>query len=477
MKALGIDQGTTGTKSVILGEDGTLAAGASFEHRQIYPRPGWVEHDPEELFAHVAGAIAAAPGAGCIGLDNQGETVIAWDAATGRPIHNAIVWQDDRTRGFTEKLKADGSEDLTLRIAGLPLDPYFSASKLRWLLDNVAEARGLLRQRRLRLGTSDAFFLARLTGRFSTDVTTASRTSLMSLDSLSWDPGLCELFGVPVECLPEIRPSAGEFGEAGGVPVTASLVDQQAALFGHGCARPGDAKITFGTGAFALALTGGQRLDGSRFGILPTLAWKLGDGPAVFAVEGGVYNAASAVNWARQLGLFSGFGEIDGFASRPAILRELAFVPALSGLGCPHWDRSAAGLWIGLGLDTTRQDMMQSMLEGIALRAAEVVAAMAELAPLGATISVDGGMSRNAYFLSFLANVLERRVIVPSTGELTGLGAARMAMLGLAGAEERLPPLPAPRTAIEPTAGWGKAARSRFAEALRRAKGWKEAGP
>lgn len=475
MRALGIDQGTTGTKSVILEGDGTLSSGVGFEHRQIYPRAGWVEHDAEELLAHVAAAIQAAPGVDCIGLDNQGETVIAWDAATGRPIHNAIVWQDDRTRGLTAKLKADGLEERTLRIAGLPLDPYFSASKLGWLLENVPEARDLLRQSRLRLGTSDAFFLARLTGQFATDVTTASRTSLMSLDSLAWDPELCELFGVPVECLPEIRPSAGDFGAVGGVPVTASLVDQQAALFGHGCARPGDAKITFGTGAFALAVAGNQRLDGSRFGMLPTLAWKAGSAPPAFAIEGGVYNAASAVNWARQIGLFADFAEIGAFAAPPAILRDLAFVPALSGLGCPHWDRSAAGLWIGLGLDTTRQDMMQSMLEGIALRAAEVIAAMAELVPLGETISVDGGMSRNAYFLAFLANVLERRITVPSAAELTGLGAARMAMLGLTGDAGTLPPLPAPASVIAPTADFGKSARARFAEALHRAKGWKGA--
>jgi glycerol kinase len=477
MKAIGIDQGTTGTKSVILGEDGTLLPGRSFEHRQIYPRPGWVEHDPEELLSHVAAAVAAAPGADCIGIDNQGETVIAWDAATGRPVHNAIVWQDDRTRGMTDRLKTEGCEELTLRIAGLPLDPYFSAGKLRWLLDNVPEVRELLRQKRLRLGTSDAFFLARLTGGFATDVTTASRTSLMSLDSLAWDPQLCDLFGVPAECLPEIRPSAGDFGSIGGVPVTASLVDQQAALFGHGCSRPGDAKITFGTGAFALALAGERRLDGSRSGILPTLAWKAGSNPASFALEGGVYNAASAVNWARQLGLFADFAEIGAFDSPPAILRDLAFVPALSGLGCPHWDRSAAGLWIGLGLDTTRHDMMQSILEGIALRAAEVVAAMAELVPIGDTISVDGGMSRNPWFLSFLANVLERRVTVPSTGELTGLGVARMAMLGLSRDAGKLPPLPPPRAAIEPVAAFGKTARARFAEALGRAKGWKGSQP
>lgn len=471
MKVLAIDQGTTGTKAFTLDEDGTFLPVASFEHRQIYPQPGWVEHDAEELLRHVGDAAAAAGSVDAIGLGNQGETVVAWDARTGRPIGNAIVWQDDRTKDVTAALKADGAEDLTLARAGLPLDPYFSASKLRWFIDHVPEARALRAAGRLRLGTSDAFFLDRLAGTFATDVTTASRTSLMCLDTLQWDEDLCRLFGVPPDCLPEIRPSAGSFGTIGAVPVAASLVDQQAALFGHGCTNPGDAKITFGTGAFALALTGGQRIDGSRFGILPTLAWKAGTAPAVFAIDGGVYNAASALNWGRSLGLFSDFAEIDQFEARPAILRDLAFVPALSGLACPHWDRRAGGLWIGMGLDTTRADLMQSMLEGVALRAAEVITAMSELVPLGDTISVDGGMARNGYFLQFLADVLEKTVQVPSSTDLTALGTARMALRGL-GADS-LPPLPQPRRIVKPVEPHGATARARFAGAVTRARGWK----
>lgn len=472
MKVIAVDQGTTATRSFTLDADGRFAAVASFTHRQIYPQAGWVEHDPEELLAHVRDAIAAAGPASAIGIDNQGETVIAWDAATGRPIHNAIVWQDDRTRDVTERMKADGAEALTLRVAGLPLDPYFSATKLRWVIDHVPEARELLRQGRLRLGTSDAFLLDRLTGTFATDVTTASRTSLMSLDTLQWDEGLCDLFGVPIECLPEIRSTTGPFGTIGNMPVTASLVDQQAALSGHGCAEPGDAKITFGTGAFALAVTGPGRVDGSPSGILSTLAWKIGDAKAIFAIDGGVYNAASAINWARGLGLFSDFSEIGAFDRPPAILRDLAFVPALSGLACPHWDRTASGTWLGLGLDTTRADLMQAMLEGIALRTAEVIAAMGELVALRDTISVDGGMARNGYFLQFLADVLEKSVMVPSSTELTALGTARMAMCGLGAA--CLPPLPAPSRIVRPAATHGPAARARFADAIARARGWKQ---
>lgn len=472
MKVIAVDQGTTGTKSFTLESSGHFVPAASFEHRQIYPQPGWVEHDANELLAHVRGAIEATGDADAIGIDNQGETVVAWDAASGEPIHNAIVWQDARTSAVTEKLKAEGAEDLTLKRAGLPLDPYFSAAKLRWFIDNVPEARGLLKRGSLRLGTSDAFFLARLTGAFATDVTTASRTSLMNLDTCQWDEELCRLFGVPMECLPEIRATTGPFGAYAGMPVTASLVDQQAALFGHGCAKPGDAKITFGTGAFALAVAGHARLDGSRFGILPTLAWKIGRAAPDFAIDGGVYNAASAVNWARGLGLFSGFGEISAFEASPAITRGLAFVPALSGLACPHWDRTAGGLWIGLGLDTTRADIMQSLLEGIALRACEVLAAMAELVPLGDSISIDGGMANNGYFAQFLANALGKTVSVPAITDLTALGTARMALLGADAPE--LPALPAPARSFACESRLPESARDMFSDAVRRSKSWRK---
>jgi glycerol kinase len=471
MRVVAVDQGTTGTKAFTLDAEGRFSEVAAAEHRQIYPQAGWVEHDAEELLAHVTAAIAAAGPVDAIGIDNQGETVVAWDGATGRPLHNAIVWQDDRTREVTERLKAEGREATTLALAGLPLDPYFSASKLRWLYDNAPGARDLHRQGRLRLGTSDAFFLDRLTGHFATDVTTASRTSLMSLDSFTWDADLCRLFGVPMDCLPEIRATAGSFGRHAGTPVTASLVDQQAALFGHGCAGLGDCKITFGTGAFALAVAGASRLDGSRFGILPTVAWKQGSAAADFAIEGGVYNAASALNWARSLGLFAEFADIDHFAGPSALSRGIVFVPALSGLGCPHWDRSAAGLWLGMGLETTRQDMVQALLEGIALRAAEIIAAMSELVPLGQEISIDGGMARNGYFRQFLADALQKTIIVPATADLTAMGTARMALRG-AGLRD-LPPLPAPLARVTPGQPIPETQGARFREALNRARNWR----
>jgi glycerol kinase len=467
MKILALDQGTTGTKAFTYDEEGKFKTVFSAEVEQHFPKPGWVEHDPAQLIGHIETAIKKGGKIDAIGIANQGETLLAWNAKTGTPIYHAIVWQDDRTKDFCAALKAQGAEALAKERAGLPLDPYFSASKFRWLLDNVPEAKELAAQGALHLGTSDAFFLERLTGQFVTDVTTASRTSLMNLDTCLWDDELCALFGVPRECLPEIRATTGPFGGT----VTASMVDQQAALFGHGCMKPGDAKITFGTGAFALALVGPRRPVQDKSGLLPTVAWKIGAVPADFAMDGGVYNAASAVNWAKGLGLFKNWDEINSFEKPSAISRGLAFVPALSGLAAPHWDRNAAGLWLGLGLDTSKQDMMQAVLEGVALRACEVMQVMERQGAKGNSISIDGGLSKNPYFGQFLATALNRRVVVSSSADLTGLGIARMAMLG-AGAKA-LPPLPQPSQAFVPLDPLPANLHSRFGIAVLRAKGWK----
>lgn len=483
---LALDQGTSGTKAHRLVPGGGFAEVAVFEHRQILPRAGWVEHDPAELLGHLRQCLergAAGPERpAAIGLANQGETVVAWDRASGRPLANAIVWQDSRTLDAVERLRAAGAEAETRARAGLPLDPYFSAGKLRWLLDHADGAGALLRQGRLGLGTSDSFFLDRLLGRYVTDVTTASRTSLMSLATGDWDPELCRLFGVPVEALPPIAATLAPFGEiAGGalagVPVTASAVDQQAALFGHGCHRPGRAKITFGTGAFALAVVG-ERLPVVVAGLLPTVAWQRPGRPPTYALEGGVHHAASAVNWARRLGLFGAFAEIESFAGPSALESGLVFVPALSGLGAPHWDRSAAGLWIGFGPETGPRDLVRAVLEGVALRAAELIEAMAAATPLepdvSAGVSIDGGLSRNGYFRGFLAAALGRTVVVPATAELTGLGIAAMALVGAGLAEPGDPRLGSPPLLrVEPTQTLPSALRARFAAALDRSRGWR----
>ncbi len=472
MKVLAIDQGTTGTKAFTYDVNGNFQAVAKFEHTQIYPQAGWVEHDPLELLAHLKSCIAAAGAVDAVGIDNQGETIMAWNAQSKRPIYNAIVWQDSRTSDVIAKLKSDGAEELTLNRAGLALDPYFSASKMRWIIDHVPEAKILLSQRRLRLGTSDAFFLDSLTGEFATDVTTASRTSLMNVDTCQWDDDLCALFKIPRECLPEIRSTTGYFGIIGKTPITANLVDQQAALFGHGCEKPGDAKMTFGTGAFALAISGAVRSATTTSGLSATIAWALKNQRQQYALEGGVYNAASAVNWAKSLGLFNDYAEINSFEVSSAISRGLVFVPALSGLACPHWDRSASGLWIGMGLNTTKKDLMQSILEGIGLRSAEVIDAISvETGPIK-TLSIDGGLAQNPYFVKFLAEAIGCEIRVAGTTDITALGTARMALIGVG--QKNVPNLPASKMVISPDRPRARENHIKFAKAVSRAKAWNE---
>ena len=424
MSILAIDQGTTSTRAILFGS-GTRRLVHQMRHAQHQPAPAHVEHDPEEILGHVRDCMERADGpVEAVALANQGESCLAWDAVTGRPVTPVLVWQDARTEPDVERLRSDGAEPLSLERTGLPLDPYFSASKLGWILRSVPEAAELHRAGRLRLGTTDAFFLQRLTGRCATDVTTASRTGLMDLSRLQWDEEMCRLHGVPVEALPPIVPTTGDFGavRAGGreVPLRASVVDQQAALYGHGCREAGDAKITFGTGAFALAVAGSRRPAAD--GALPTVAWQRAGEPAVYALDGGVYAASAAVEWARGLG-------IDGaaFEGASAAERGLVFVPALAGLACPHWDRSARGAWLGLGLDTTRADMHRAVLEGVALRMGEVIAAMERSIALPGPIPIDGGMSANAHFVQFLADVLGRELVVSDEPELTARGAAELA--------------------------------------------------
>lgn len=426
MRIAAIDQGTTSTRVLILGADGSLEPVLSLSHGQTYPAAGYVEQDAQELLQNIRRCLeAAAPDV--VGLTNQGESCLAWDARDGRPICPVISWQDDRTAAVTAELDRTGAGALVMARAGLPLDPYFSASKLGWILRHVSGAAELAAQGHLRLGTTDAFFRDRLTGRFETDVATASRTSLMALETAAWDADLCALFGVPVECLPKIGPTSGDLGTLpGGARLAASIVDQQAALYGHGCHRPGMAKVTFGTGAFVQCLTGAL-VRPERPGPLPTVAWQKAGEPISYALDGGVYAAASAVNWARELGLFGDFAEISAFAAPPAIDRGIAFVPALAGLGCPHWSRSARGAWLGLGLATGKPDMMQALLEGVALRTAEVLAAMERLHPIDGTVSVDGGLSRNGYFVQFLAEVAGHALFLSDETEQTAAGVAWMA--------------------------------------------------
>jgi glycerol kinase len=466
---LAIDQGTTSTKAYVSTDGGAATLVGSRTHRQIHPYPGWVEHDPIEISNHVLELAMLAGSSDAIGLANQGETVVAWDAETKRPLYNAIVWQDERTREDVERLRSAGLEALTLECAGLPLDPYFSASKLRWLLDNAEDARSLARTGRLRIGTSDAFLLDRICGAFCTDVSTASRTSLVNLSTLEWDQDLCEAFGVPVELLPAIVPTTGGFGKiAGGGAISASAVDQQAALFGHDCRRPGEVKITFGTGAFALGLTGEAPVFGARSGLLPTCAWRLGQAAPVYALDGGILTAGAAVEWLRSVGLLDTFEELDAFEGPYAASRGVMFVPALSGLGCPHWDRSARGLWIGMNLATSRADLCRAVVEGIAFRTAELIDAFNAVTPC-TRIAIDGGLTQSRYFCGFLTEAIGGEVLVANTADVTAVGLLQLASLGASVAP--------PATEIEyrrvaSTGAIKDIDRHRFAEALRRASGW-----
>ena len=466
MRCLAVDQGTTSTRALLTDAAGGTEPVASFTHRQIHPRPGWVEHDPAELLAHVVAAIEAglARGATALALANQGESCLAWDAESGAPLSPVIVWQDARTEATTAALARDGLGAEVAARAGLPLDPYFSASKLGWILRHLPEARRLHAAGRLRLGTTDAFFRDRLTGRFETDRATASRTALMNLATGDWDPELCRIFGVPVEALPAITPSAGELGAVSGLPLCASIVDQQAALYGQGCRATGEVKVTFGTGAFALAMAGESPPPAGQ-GPLPTVAWQIAGQPPVFALEGGVYAAAAAVNWARDLGLISGFGELDGLGQTSMLARGLAFVPALAGLACPHWDRGATGAFFGLTLATTRRDMVQAVLEGVACRTAEVLAAMGAVVELRPPLRIDGGLSRSPAFARILANICRVPVQVSDEPERTALGLAALAALsqGVSFA------LPGPGRLVAPDPGWPDL-RPAFAEARERAR-------
>ena len=461
MKLLALDQGTTSTRAVLLTPEGRTEILASRTHRQHHPQPGWVEHDPLELLAHLKDCLAAgvAVGAGAAGLANQGESCLGWDAETGVPVGPVIVWQDSRTADVIAEMAAAGLGPEVMARAGLPLDAYFSAAKLGWILRHNPVAATLAARGRLCLGTTDAWFRWQLTGRFETDVTTAARTSLMNLGTCDWDPELCRIFGVPMQALPRITASSGDLGVlAPGLPLTASLTDQQAALYGHGCRVPGDAKVTFGTGAFALAVTEKPRAHCE--GPLQTLAWQRAGQPPVYALDAGVTTAAAAVNWARDLGLFGTFSEINQFEAPAAIDRGLVFVPALAGLGCPHWDRSARGGWLGMTLASGPRDLMQALLEGVALRMAEALAAIATVQPLSGPISVDGGMAANDYMMQFLADCSGQTLMLSDQNERTAIGAALMAG-EICGA---VPRVQEQRRRIEPQAEGG-ARLARFARA------------
>jgi glycerol kinase len=437
-----IDQGTTSTRFAVFDDRGRLVTLRQKEHRQILPRPGWVEHDPVEVWERVQEVTAAAlADAGlraadlaAVGVTNQRETVVAWDRATGRPFGHAVVWQDTRTDTICADLAADGGRDRFRAKTGLPLATYFSGPKMRWVLDHAEGARGAAHAGRLAFGTIDTWLVWNLTGgarggRFVTDVTNASRTMLMDLASLSWDEAVADAIGVPLEALPEIRPSCEPFGTAAGilagVPIGGVLGDQQGALVGQACFEPGEAKNTYGTGCFLLRNTGTRAVP-SRHGLLTTVAYQVGGEPAVYALEGSVAIAGALVQWLRDnLGLISSSAEVEALARTTPDNGGVYIVPAFSGLFAPHWDASARGVVTGLTRFATRAHFARAALEATAYQTREVLDAMErDAGDALASLKVDGGMVGNDTLMQFQADLLGVPVIRPTVTETTALGAA-----------------------------------------------------
>jgi len=442
---LAIDQGTTGSRAIVYDRRGREVASAYEEFPQYFPHPGWVEHDPEEIWRsvdrtvqkvlrRVAGRTIAA-----VGITNQRETTVVWDRRTGRPVANAIVWQCRRTAGRCRELNEDpGAVAEVRRKTGLPVDAYFSATKLEWLLGHGGR-KARARSGRLAFGTTDSWILWKLTGgrRHATDYTNASRTMLFDIDRLRWDDDLLYLFGIPEAVLPEVLPSRGEFGRTAGtgrlpagIPVTGMAGDQQAALFGQACFGPGTAKNTYGTGAFIILNTGRRRVDSSS-GLITTLACGP-DGQPVYALEGSIFVAGAAVQWLRdQLGLLRTSSESSALAASVKDNAGVYFVPAFVGLGAPYWDPEARGTIVGLTRGTAGSHLVRASLEAMAYSTRDVLEIMARESGLRLDeLRVDGGAAANDFLCRFQAGLLGLPVVRPRTVETTALGAAYLAGLG-----------------------------------------------
>ncbi len=493
-----IDQGTTGTRCILFDAQGHAIASAYREHRQIFPHPGWVEHDPLEIWTRtqevIAEAVRAAPRGRIlgVGVTNQRETTVAWDVRSGRPVYNAIVWQDTRTEPDCRAQIEAGWQDEVRERTGLPISTYFSETKIRWLLANVLEVRALAASGNLRLGTIDAWVIWNLTGGPSggahvTDPTNASRTLLCNLRDLTWDPMLIERFGVPAGALPEIRPSAaqtpyghtsrdGAFGAS--IPVCGDLGDQQAALVGQACFVPGEAKNTYGTGSFLLQHVGPTPARSTR-GLLGTAAYQFGNDRA-YALEGSVAITGAAVQWLRDnLGLISNAAETEAIAQQVSDSGGAYFVPAFSGLFAPYWDISARGAIVGLTRFVTKAHLVRATLEAICFQSREVLDAMdADSGQPLTVLKVDGGATGNNFLMQLQADILGVPVVRPVVRETTSLGAAYAAGLAVgtfASTDELRRLWRADRT-FEPTWDDGRrgAALAGWKRAVERTRGWIE---
>lgn len=446
---LALDQGTTGTTVCLLNRQAQMIVSVNQEHPQIYPKPGWVEHDPEAIWQTVTSGIqqvlqkqgVKGEQIAAIGITNQRETIVMWDKDSGKPVANAIVWQDRRTTDFCNRLKKQRAANTIKKKTGLIIDPYFSASKMRWMLENVKGLRASARAGQIRGGTIDSFLLWRLTGgqSFKTDVSNASRTQLMNIAKGAWDPELLRIFQIPEVILPEIVASNDLFGTTKGVPglpdgipITGVAGDQQAALFGQACFDVGSSKCTFGTGSFLLMNTGGKMVA-SRAGLLTTIAWKLkGDKGMTYALEGGAFICGAAVQWLRdQMKFISSSPEIEELAKEVETTDGVYLVPAFVGLGAPYWDPEARAAIVGMTRGTNRAHLARATLEAMALQNVDILLAMEkDLGRKMGTVRVDGGAVRDDLLMQMQADFLGVNVQRPKQTESTVLGAAFLAGLG-----------------------------------------------
>lgn len=444
---ISLDQGTSSSRAIVFDHKGEIKAVAQQEFRQIFPRSGWVEHDPHEIWASqasvIAGAIASIGINGldiaAIGITNQRETTIVWDRETGEPAYNAIVWQDRRTSAYCDSLKAEGRTDFIRRKTGLIIDAYFSATKIKWILDHVEGAREKAEAGKLMFGTVDTWLIWRLTrGEVHvTDVTNASRTMLFNIHELRWDDELLELFDIPKSMMPEVKSSSEVYGHtkttlfAHKVPIAGIAGDQQAALFGQMCTEPGMVKNTYGTGCFLL-MNSGDKPVYSKNNLLATIAWKIGD-EVTYALEGSIFVGGAIVQWLRDgLGIIRSSSEIETLASRVPDTGGVYFVPALTGLGAPYWNQYARGAISGISRGTTAAHIARAALEGIAFQTMDVLSAMQKDAEIELKeLRVDGGAAANNLLMQFQADMLGTSVIRPKIIETTALGAAYLAGLAI----------------------------------------------
>ena len=444
---LALDQGTSSSRAIVFDHEGNVCSTAQMEFTQHFPQPGWVEHDPMEIWSSEAAVIAEAiskigingKNIAAIGITNQRETTIVWDAETGKPVHNAIVWQDRRTAAYCDELKARGLTDKIREKTGLIIDAYFSGTKIKWILDNVPGARERAEAGKLRFGTVDSWLVWQLTkGEVHiTDVTNASRTMLFNINTLQWDKEMLDLLGIPASMLPEVKSSSEIYGRtkttifAHEVPIAGIAGDQQAALFGQMCTVPGSVKNTYGTGCFLLMNTGTKPIL-SKNKLLTTIAWKIGD-TVNYALEGSIFVGGSVVQWLRDgLGIIRSSSEIEALAASVPDNGGVYFVPALTGMGAPYWDQDARGTICGLTRGATAAHIARAALEGIAFQTMDIVSAMEKDAGVKLSdLKVDGGASRNNLLMQFQADVLGASVIRPKVTETTAMGAAYLAGLAV----------------------------------------------